>query len=199
MWWEIGAAANAVVTLAYFAISASILRALARSNQLGSNRLGTATGVIFFTCAVGHGLHGLHLLLPGMFGLTAADAEGLRNSFGWHMAPWDVLTAFVGCYYLSLRAQYGSLLQGAVMFTDLKADRQKAMQLNDDVVQGLALAKYALAAGDQAKATEAVDRSLVAARGIITAMLGESGSATRLGPGDLVRDRAAMSRSDHST
>ncbi len=194
MWWQIGATANVVVALAYFAISATILRGLARSNQLGSNRLATATGVIFFTCAVGHGLHGVHLIGPGLFGLTAAEAAGVRASAGWHMAPWDVLTALVGCWYLSLRAQYSRLLTGPVMFTDLKADRRKAMELNDDVVQGLALAKYALAAGDQAKATEAVDRSLVAARAIITTMLGDTRSSTRLGPGDLVRDEAAMTR-----
>ena len=104
-------------------------------------------------------------------------AHGLRR-------PW----------YWTLRASYGALLHGPVLFNDVKAERQQAMELNDDVVQCLAVAKYALAAGDHAKAAAAVDRSLKAARGIITTMLGEQGSAARLGPGDLVRQRAAGTR-----
>ena len=51
----------------------------------------------------------------------------------------------------------------------------------DDIVQRLAVAKYALAAHDEAKAAEAVDEALAAARRLMTA---ERGST-------LVRSRAA--------
>ena len=191
MWWQLGALANCVVAVAYFAISSTILRALARSGQLRSNQLALATGVIFFTCSVGHGLHAAHLLAPAAFDLDPVQAEGLRAAFSWHMAPWDALTALVGCWYWTLRTQYGALLKGPGLFNDMKADRRQAMELNDDVVQSLAVAKYALSLGQPERAMAAIDQSLESARSIITTLLGEQGRAGSLGPGDLVRQRAA--------
>jgi signal transduction histidine kinase len=68
--------------------------------------------------------------------------------------------------------------------------QRQALEINDNVVQGLAVAKYALDAGDEAKAYEAVARTLVSARGIISNLLG----GEDLGPGDLVRGEAANPR-----
>ena len=55
--WRVGAVANFVTMTAYFAICAAILVPLVREQQLKANRLGTATALIFFTCAVHHGGH----------------------------------------------------------------------------------------------------------------------------------------------
>lgn len=51
---------NGVVSVAYFTITAAILAPLIRAGEVGRNRLETATAAIFFSCAVGHGLHALH-------------------------------------------------------------------------------------------------------------------------------------------
>src|SRR6266567_3726639 len=64
MWWYTGLVANAVVALAYLLIVVAILRPLIAAGQLRSNPLGTATAAIFFTCAVHHGGHVVHMLLP---------------------------------------------------------------------------------------------------------------------------------------
>jgi len=66
--WQLDIAANLVVAVAYVAIAGAILVPLVREGQLRSNRLGAATAAIFLTCAVHHGSHAAHLVLP-VFGL----------------------------------------------------------------------------------------------------------------------------------
>jgi signal transduction histidine kinase len=73
--------------------------------------------------------------------------------------------------------------------------QRQALEINDNVVQGLAIAKYALDAGDEAKAYEAVARTLTSARGIISDLLGGEDPG-HLGPGDLVRGEAANPTAD---
>ncbi|HVL93098.1 MAG TPA: hypothetical protein VM264_07115, partial [Acidimicrobiales bacterium] len=62
--WQLGTAANLVVAATYLLITAAIVRPLVREKQLRANPLGTATALIFFTCAVHHGSLGIHMLLP---------------------------------------------------------------------------------------------------------------------------------------
>lgn len=52
----------------------------------------------------------------------------------------------------------------------------------DDLVQRLAVAKYALAAGDQAAATEALDAALALARQLMTREHGDSLLRSRPAP-----------------
>lgn len=115
--WEVGAAANAVIAGCYFAISWLVFRGLVQTGQLRSNRLGAATALIFFTCAVHHGSHTVHVLLP----LVTSDAQGLamRAAFGWQMDVWDIFGAAVAMVYVSLRSSYGRLLVTPTMFGDL--------------------------------------------------------------------------------
>ncbi|MCW3041750.1 MAG: domain S-box protein [Solirubrobacterales bacterium] len=121
MSWPIAAAANLIIAGCYFAISWFILGGLLRTRQLRSNPLGSATALIFLTCAVHHGSHAVHLLLP----LVTPDAHGeaMRRAFGWQMSVWDVLGAAVGVLYLSLRSSYSQLLQTPQMFDDLAQAR----------------------------------------------------------------------------
>jgi hypothetical protein len=74
--------------------------------------------------------------------------------------------------------------------------QRQALEINDNVVQGLAVAKYALDTGDEARAYEAVSRTLTSARGIISDLLSGVGVETKLGPGDLVRREAANPTTD---
>src|SRR3954471_18232497 len=104
-WWAVGMVANTLIAIAYFMIAAAIVVPLMRSRQLRSNPLGAATAAIFFTCAVHHGSHALHMLLPS---LGLADSQGLamRTAWGWPLAIWDVVGAVVAAYYWTLRRNY---------------------------------------------------------------------------------------------
>lgn len=171
MWWRIGLGANAVVAATYLMIAWAIVRPLLREGQLRSNRLGAATAAIFLTCAVHHGAHTVHMLLP-YAGFGEQQGEALRSVFTWQMGLWDVVSAAVGVYYWSLRRTYGSLMQGAKLFEDMRQREQQALELNDSVLQGLVVAKMAVELGQPAKATEALDASIRAASAMITELLG---------------------------
>jgi hypothetical protein len=62
---------------------------------------------------------------------------------------------------------------------------RRAVELNDGIVQRLAIARYALDAGDAERAREAIDGSLEDARDLMSALLASSGVQMR--PGDLRR------------
>jgi signal transduction histidine kinase len=193
MWWQLGTVANGVVALAYLAIAWAILRPLLKTNQVPSNRLGTATAAIFFTCAVHHGGHAVHMLLPAL-GVETAHGLALRQAFDWHQALWDVLSAGVGLWYWSLRSHYSPLMRGAALFDDMKERQRQALEINDNIVQGLAVAKMALDLDQRDVSRDGLEAALTSARQIISELLGESGTETRLGPGDLVRRTPAMVR-----
>ena len=80
--------------------------------------------------------------------------------------------AVVGVYYWTLRRNYGSLMQGAQLFQDLRQREQQALELNDAVLQSLVVAKMALDLDQPAKANEALTSSISSASRIITELLG---------------------------
>ena len=187
MTWQLVALANAIVAVAYFAISWIIFSGLIRTGQLRKNRLGLATGLIFMTCAVHHGAHALHMVLPSL-GVDDAHGLAMREAWDWHTVVWDFLTAAVGIYYLTLRGSYASVLRGAAMFEDLKARERQALEINDTIVQGLSVAKYSLDTGADEKTRAAIEHTLEQARTIISDLLGDRDS---FGPGDLRRQEPA--------
>ena len=105
---------------------------------------------------------------------------------------WDIATAMVGVYYLSLRGSYSSVLRGAQMFEDLKVRERQALEINDSIVQGLTVAKYQLDRGADAKSRDAIEETLRKARGLISELLDEPGGTQKpTQPGDLRRASAA--------
>jgi hypothetical protein len=190
MWWVTGLVGNAVVAIAYLSISTAITVPLVRSGQVRSNPLAAATAAIFLTCAVHHGSHSLHMALP-WFGVESEPGLAMRASYDGSMAVWDVLTAAVGVYYWSLRRSYAPLLRGAKLFEDLRQQEQQALELNDNVLQGLVVAKMALDLGQPAKAQEALDASITSASRMITDLLGPDRWAASAG---LLRSKAALAR-----
>jgi hypothetical protein len=188
--WQVVTVENLIVGGAYLAISYIILSGLIKTGQLGSNKLGLATGLIFFTCAVHHGTHAVHMLIPSL-GIEDAKALAMRDAWHWETAVWDGLTAVVGVYYLSLRGSYASVLRGAQMFEDMKVRQRQALDVNDNIVQGLTVAKYELDRGEDKRSREAIEETLRKSRALITELLGERGSEVELGPGDLRRSQSA--------
>ena len=188
MWWQIGIWANAVVALAYLLIVGAVLRPLVRDGQLRQNALGAATAAIFFTCAVHHGGHVVHMLLPAA-GVESAKGLALRASYDWEAAVWDVVTAAVGVYYWSLRRGYAQAMKGAALFEDMRQREREALELNDNVLQGIVVARMALELNQNERAEQALDASIEAASRIISDRLG---AAAARSPGLLRRDAAVL-------
>jgi hypothetical protein len=191
MTWQVSSAANLVIGFAYLAIAYIIISGLVRTGQLSTNRLGLATGLIFLTCGVHHGTHSVHMLLPS-FGIEDSHGLALREAWHWPSVAWDVLGAAVALFYLSLRGSYASVLRGAQLFEDMKVRERQALEINDNIVQGLTVAKYALDQGKDETSRTAVEDTLKKARNLITELLGEQGSEIELAkPGELRRQRPA--------
>lgn len=69
--------------------------------------------------------------------------------------------------------------------------RRQALEINDNIVQGLVMAKYTAQRGDVEAATRAIDDTLTRARRLISDQLGEVVSGRGIRPGDLARAEAA--------
>ena len=190
-WWVVAAVANAIVCVAYLAISWQIAAGVVHSKQWLSNPLAVATAAIFFTCAVHHGSHTAHMVLP-RFGIEQTEGLAMRTAFdSWHGGGWDIITAAVGVWYWTLRGRCPALGRGSAIFEDLRERQRQALDIHDNVVQGLATAKLALELDQVDEARSAIDNTLTAARGIITDLLGTAGSGIELRAGDLRRQEAA--------
>jgi two-component system cell cycle sensor histidine kinase/response regulator CckA len=109
---------NLVIMVAYAAIMVGIVVPVWRAGQLRSNKLAVATALIFFSCAVGHGLHalvtyrGIVANLPG--GIHRHHGAG--GGLAWPSAVWDLITATIGVYYWSLRRSYRVLLGAGAIY-----------------------------------------------------------------------------------
>lgn len=182
--WVIGMISNGIIAVAYLLICLAIVVPLARSRQLRTNPLGAATASIFFSCAVHHGIHSLHMLLP-TFDIDTERGLAMRAAWHWPLSIWDVVGAVVALYYWSLRRSYSSLMEGAQLFQDLRQREQQALELNDTVLQGLVVAKMALDLDDTKRAHESLSVSIDSASRIITDLLGSSATL------DLVRSTPA--------
>lgn len=189
-WWMAAAAANAVITACYLGISAVVLTGIGRHAQWRSNPLALATGAIFLSCGIGHGLHFVHLVLPS-FGPIGSHGAGARAMFDWHLTIWDGVTATVAVWYLSLRNRLPSLVRGAAIYEDLEERRRQALDIHDNVVQGLTHAKLAFELGRDHEGLAALDDTLAASRVIVTDLLIDEGSDLAVVPGDLRRSAPA--------
>ena len=78
----------------------------------------------------------------------------------------------------------------ATRLGDAQQRRRQALEINDNVVQGLTSAVYSLEQEDVEQARSYIDRTLAAARNMMDDLLEPSGE--QLHPGDLVRSSAAQ-------
>lgn len=132
---------------------------------------------------------------------TTTGLVHLEFEFGALVVQTGPYTPFFGQDEIDLLGALGALANLAmerVNAGDLRVQldranirRQQALEINDNIVQGLAVAKYSFDLGQEAKAREAIEGTLVAARSIITELLEDVGGEVDLGPGALTRGHAA--------
>ncbi len=156
MWWMLGAVCNAVIAIAYFMIVYAIVRPLVTSRQLRTNALGAATAAIFLTCAVHHGAHVVHMLMP-YAGVDMEQGMAMREAWGPELALWDLVGAVVAAYYWSLRGGFGAGSASPQLFKDQVEREQRALELNDTVLQGMVVARMALDLGERKRGMDALD------------------------------------------
>lgn len=189
-WWHVGAAANLVILAAYLGIAYSIIRNLVPEQLWKRNPLAVATAAIFFTCAVHHGSHPVHQLLP-YIGIEEHVGLAMRAAFDdWHVSSWDIVTAAVGVWYWTLRGRFPALVHSSALFEDVIARERQALDIHDNIVQGLATAKLAFELDDRERGMSALEQSLAASRKIISQLMGD-GHDRLPAPGDLRRRDAA--------
>ena len=197
-WWMVTAGANAVIVVIYAMVSVSMISAIIDGRQLRTNPLLTATAAIFVTCTLGHGAHLAHALLAtgpvwGVAGDAAANL--VRAEFGDpRLLWWDAITALVAIAFYALRSRFAVVYRGAAFCDDLAKRESEALEMHDNIVQGLAQAKMALDLGDREEGYRAIEATLAASRRIMTDLLGTAGSELELGPGDIRRHGPALGR-----
>ena len=170
----LGIATNGITALAYIAVAGILLANALRTHHVLDNPLGVATVAVFFTCGGGHAVHMLQLLdVP--LGVASAAGAAIQAEYANNPHMWaiDILTAVAGVAYWMLRRRFPALVSGAAVFEDLRARQRRALEINDNVVQGLTRAKMALDMDRRAEGDEAVAETLANARHIITGLLGE--------------------------
>jgi hypothetical protein len=192
--WSIGLAASAVITATFLAVAALLAVNLTRGRQWRRNPLGTGTFLLYLTCGGGHAMHTLQLVDPWLGLGTAASAAARLEYSEWHTWVADGLTALAGVWYWTMRRRFPSLVSGAAVYEDLRIRQARALEIHDNVVQGLARAKLALDLGRTDEGAAALDDTLAASKRIITGLLGEG----EVAPGDLRRTTHSAKEAAHA-
>lgn len=121
------------------------------------------------------------------FGCLAVWTSPYAPFFGGE--EFSMLRSMSNLAHLALEQTRAAELK--LQVAEAKMRRRQALEINDNIVQGLAVAKYAFELGDDPKGKAALDRSLAAAKRIISDLLSELDSEETLRAGLLVRDRPA--------
>lgn len=142
--------------------------------------------VVAFAYVVIH--HGVIGVLDPQAVYNHAAAQG--NPWGWAAIHGAFVLAAAMVQIFSWRAadiEHERMEALRLEVHDAQMRRQQALQLNDDVVQRLVVAKLAGEMGDAHRSQAALVLALERARRIMSDLIGDR-EAARLSPGDLVRD-----------
>ncbi len=131
----------------------------------------------------------------------SSDVVHLPFEFGSLLVKKNRFTTFFGSDEIVLLRFLGALANLAfdrveagnlkLQLAESQIRRQQALEINDNVVQGLAVAKYAFELNQFDKAQAAIDGTLAAARAIISDLLDEIDEDEHFPPGALIRGEAA--------
>jgi hypothetical protein len=134
------------------------------------------------------------LLLKFSFGSLVVWSTPYTPFFG--QEEIDLLMSLGTLAHLALERTRAAELRSRLAEAQLR--REKALEINDNIVQGLAIAKYAFDLGRMDQAQQAINDTLAAARAIISDLLEQIAPGEELHPGSLVRAQpASLPRVDH--
>lgn len=168
--WAVGFIWNTVTAVTFLGIAVMLAISISRSRQWRANPLAAATFAIFLTCGGGHAVHAVQLIMPAL-GLPYGAALAARYEYEeWHLM-WDGVTAASGVWYWAMRRQFPMLVSGAAVFEDLRARQLRALELNDDVVQGVVRAKLAIELDEREEGARVVDGTLASAKRIVSELM----------------------------
>lgn len=185
--WPIGCLANGLVALSFLAIAVTLARALTTTKQWRHNPLAVGTAMLYFTCGIGHGIHAA-LLVDPLLGLPPEVGLAARGEYaGWHLWVWDLFTAAAGLWYWSMYRKFPDLVTGAAVYEDLRERQRRALEVHDDIVQGLVKAQLAMELNQEISGAQAVEETLSSAKHIISDLLGSK----TIMPGSLRRTQSA--------
>ena len=130
-------------------------------------------------------------------GASAVELKGLHKS-GHEVpieltlskipTPGDVGDRFVLAIIRDI-SERKAAEQANLKVREAVADRRRALELNDTIVQGLAVAKLAFESGDHEMGLQSVTKTLTHAQRLVGRLLGQIESTEGpLKPGDLVRE-----------
>ncbi|MTD44115.1 hypothetical protein GKE82_07320 [Conexibacter sp. W3-3-2] len=142
------------------------------------------------TTATGRGRHRFDGTVQGLAQPILRDGRAVGVlALAW-TAPRRGLAERVGTAALLFAAEASVAIDRAER---LSKDRERAaLEINDNIVQGLVVAKYLATAGNVDKAVEAIDETLGRARRLITDQLEAVGhGGGQIAPGDLARREAS--------
>ena len=159
--WQLALITNLLISVAYAAVAHHIGVHLTRTRQWRHNLLAATVALFFSSCAVNHVAHSVRLLFQPEW----------RGIWSWHMLAVDSLTALFGLWYFYERFRSPAMSRGAALFEDSAVRRRDAMDIQDNVAQGLIAARYALDRGDARAADAAVAAAVESARRVITDLL----------------------------
>lgn len=144
---------------------------------------------------------------PGSLGARSKgndELEVLEYPFGCLAIKTTPHTPFFGQDDIDLLGSLGLLTNLALQrlekvelereVADLHARRRQALEINDNVVQGLAVAHYAFELGQEEKGRQAVSEALAAARRIIGDLVKDLPAQEQFDPATLTREAPAFQR-----
>jgi hypothetical protein len=186
--WQLVTAGNALTAATYAALTWTLGARLQRTGQLSPrvNPLGAALLAVLGTVALRAAL-----LTAQMLGLDPEAARALRDGWTMWSVPLPFVAAATGLVYLRLRRRAGDDAGPGSLYPDHALRRRRALEINDNIVQGLLAARELDAIGGRAEAHVALGRTLEQAQRMMDELLD-----AEVRPGDLRRVAAAAERAD---
>lgn len=184
--WMLGILLNAVIAAAFLAVAVLLFVSAVKTGHVRHNPLGVAVVILYIGCGGGHAVHVL-MLLDAPLGFASAGGAAVTAEYNTNMHMWaiDGFTAGAGVFYWLTRKRFPALVSGAAVFEDLRTRQQRALEIHDNVLQGIARVKLAMDLEDDEETKIAMDETLGKARHIVTDLLAED----EVKPGRLRRER----------
>ncbi|MDA0180619.1 hypothetical protein OJ997_09980 [Solirubrobacter phytolaccae] len=172
MIWQLVTVGNLLTALTYSVIAVMLAVRLRRTGQLSlrANPLGVAMMLVFGTVAVRSAWTGAQMLLP-LIGVEHQAALALRDAYTVASVPLPFIAAAAGLMFLWLRRRADEETGPASLYPDHALQRHRALEINDNIVQGLLAARELDALGQEAEAREVLADTLAHAQRMMGELL----------------------------